>query len=299
MIEDARPRPLPVLWICGPPGVGKTAVSWRIFTDLGRTRTVAYVDIDQLGICYPEPAGDPGRHRLKARNLGALAASVADAGVTCLVVSGVIDPVRGPHAEDIGQVDLTLARLRAAPEVLHQRLTTRNGHEYEEFEAVLRYADELDPSRFADVIIDTTTLTVGEVADRVRQEAGGWPTSVALTAKRDSTVAPGSVRREPVAGGRVLWLIGATVRANRRSGGSSFGRRSDPGRVPPSSISSRSDSSWPPQETLRGGTGGSRASSHRCGRPTGRPAHATWWSSGRATMPPRCTSTGTPSQPAT
>jgi hypothetical protein len=34
-----------------------------------------HVDIDQLSICYPEPASDPGRHRMKARNLHAVIAS--------------------------------------------------------------------------------------------------------------------------------------------------------------------------------------------------------------------------------
>ena len=38
----------------------------------------AYVDIDQLGICYPELRSDPGRYRLKERNLSAVAANFAD-----------------------------------------------------------------------------------------------------------------------------------------------------------------------------------------------------------------------------
>lgn len=198
-----------MMWVSGPPGVGKTAVSWRIFTDLGKDRSVAYVDVDQLGICYPEPADDPGRHRLKARNLGALAASVAQVGVTCLVVSGVVDPIHGPHREEIGDIDLTFARLRAAPEVLRQRLTTRDGHEPEQFDAVQRYADELDVSQFADLTVDTTALALDEVADLLRHQAGGWLSGEDHGTSGDPTVQRSSPVRLPAAGGQVLWLIGA------------------------------------------------------------------------------------------
>ena len=59
---------IPVLWICGPPGVGKTVVAWEIYSKLNRSdASPAYVDVDQLGICYPAPRGDPARHSLKAR----------------------------------------------------------------------------------------------------------------------------------------------------------------------------------------------------------------------------------------
>jgi hypothetical protein len=36
---------IPVLWLCGPPGVGKTAVGWEIFTQLtGAGIPAGYVD---------------------------------------------------------------------------------------------------------------------------------------------------------------------------------------------------------------------------------------------------------------
>ena len=45
---------VPVLWITGPAGVGKSTVSWHLFTELAGfgTRT-AFGDADQLSICYP------------------------------------------------------------------------------------------------------------------------------------------------------------------------------------------------------------------------------------------------------
>ena len=46
---------IPVLWLCGPPGIGKSTVGWEIFTQLTQAGIEAgYVDIDQLGICIPK-----------------------------------------------------------------------------------------------------------------------------------------------------------------------------------------------------------------------------------------------------
>jgi hypothetical protein len=50
-----------VLWLCDPPGVGKTMVGWEIFSHLARAGIEAgYVNVDQPGMCYPEPVSDPG-----------------------------------------------------------------------------------------------------------------------------------------------------------------------------------------------------------------------------------------------
>ena len=62
---------VPFLWLCGPVGVGKSSVGYAIFQQVYRSGTkVAYVDLDQVGLCYPSPADDPHNHRVKAQNLG-------------------------------------------------------------------------------------------------------------------------------------------------------------------------------------------------------------------------------------
>jgi adenylylsulfate kinase-like enzyme len=213
---------IPVLWLCGPPGVGKTAVGWEIFTELTRAGIEAgYVDIDQLGMCYPEPARDPGRYRMKERNAHAVVESFRAAGARCVIVSGVVDPVRGAHAEQIPQAALTVCRLRAEREVLTQRFVGRGG-QASLVQDVLLESGALDASDFADTCVDIGTLPVAEVARLVRTRCDGWP----VLARRDRSSVPGrSVRAhrdrwpgaaEPdgraatTADGPILWLCGVT-----------------------------------------------------------------------------------------
>ena len=49
-----------VAWQYGAPGVGKSTAAWQLYSDLTDSRvSCAYVDIDQLGMCYPAPLHDP------------------------------------------------------------------------------------------------------------------------------------------------------------------------------------------------------------------------------------------------
>lgn len=80
-----------LLRLAGSPGVGKSAVGWAAAERIGaQGLPVAYVDIDQLGACYPAPADDPYRWQLKERALGLLAEHYLHAGVARLIVSGVV-----------------------------------------------------------------------------------------------------------------------------------------------------------------------------------------------------------------
>ncbi|MFY1692309.1 hypothetical protein [Plantactinospora sp. WMMB782] len=206
---------LPVLWLYGPPAVGKTTVAWTLFTELSHRIPTAYVDLDQLGICYappspdnwaPEPASDPGRHRRQARNLNLLAANVRAAGARCLVASGVVHAVRGVEADLLPQAAVTCCRLRAEPPELRRRLAGRGGAGDEAVEEVLAYAAELDRNHPADRCVDTTGRDVAEVLKLVRGETGGWP------ARSGTATAP--VRpfpRYPAGPGEILWLCGATA----------------------------------------------------------------------------------------
>jgi hypothetical protein len=166
---------IPVLWLCGPPGAGKSTVGWEIFAQLTQGGTGAsYVDIDQLGMCYPEPGPDPGRHRMKAQNLGAVVANFRAAGARCVIVSGVVDPGYGVHADMIPEAALTICRLRAGRDELKQRFLSRGG-QAGLLEEVLSEAGAMDASGFADVCVDTSGLPVAEATRLVRERVAGWP----------------------------------------------------------------------------------------------------------------------------
>jgi hypothetical protein len=168
---------VPVLWLYGASGVGKTTVTWELFVQLAREGVpTGYVDIDQLGMCYapptphhwaPEPAPDPGRHRLKARTLDAVVANFWDAGARCVVVPGVTDPVRGVETDLVPHARLTTCRLRAEPADLGRRLAAR-GRPTDDLAEEIAYGDALDRAFATDPCVDTTGLTVAEVVDRVR-----------------------------------------------------------------------------------------------------------------------------------
>ncbi len=134
----------PVLWLCGPPGVGKSTVAWKIFTDLLCSGiNSGFVDVDQLGICYPEPPADPGRHRMQLENLAAVVDTYRSAGARCVIVSGVVDAEHGVDHDQLRDITLTLCRLRSDRIELTRRLAVRGEVQYD-LDAVWREAEALD-----------------------------------------------------------------------------------------------------------------------------------------------------------
>jgi broad-specificity NMP kinase len=197
---------LSVLWLYGPPGVGKTTVAWEFCEQLWRDGVrAAYVDIDQLGMCFgpptsenwsPEPADDPDRHRLKTLNLDAVAANARDAGAACLVVCGVIDAEHGVDLALLPNVALTTVRLRAETEALRQRLDAR-ARPGQDFDGIAAYAEALE--RCDGPCVDTTGLSVDEVRQQICKHVGDWP--------GDSMAVRGAIA-EPELVGRILRVSG-------------------------------------------------------------------------------------------
>ncbi|MFC7535153.1 AAA family ATPase [Actinoplanes sp. GCM10030250] len=184
----------PVLWLSGAPGAGKTTVAWALYRELTREGLeVGYVDIDQINMCYPEPANDPGRFRLAENNLAAVVAGFRTAGARAVIVSGCADPGRDSPA--LPNIALTRCGLRADPEVLHRRLVARRADPAFIAAAMTAPADQAGPS------VDTTGLTVDEVVAEVRNRTAGW---------MDRTGPAQETERRTPADGPILWVCGPT-----------------------------------------------------------------------------------------
>jgi hypothetical protein len=184
--------------------VGKTSVGFELFDQLSRVGIAsAYVDLDQIGLCYPTPGDDPNHHRLKSRNLGEVWSGFRAAGARCLVISGLVDNVEEVrrHRDMLDGADLTVCRLRVGADELRARIATR-GSLLHLTDAAVANAVELDRTAFADMVLDTANLAIAEVAARVRRS--GWPGRLPL---REASAPPRLSARpsDPVP---VLWLCG-------------------------------------------------------------------------------------------
>jgi adenylylsulfate kinase-like enzyme len=170
---------VPVLWLCGPPGVGKTTVSWQLFAELSQAGVqVAFADADQLGMCFPAPPEDPNCAQLKARNVGALIPNYAAASAKCVILSGSIDPLAGVRRELMPDAAVTVVRLRADHDEVVRRFLGRDEH-WEDLDQIIHEirdeAEGMDESVFADVCIETTAVPASKVPDLVRESCHEWP----------------------------------------------------------------------------------------------------------------------------
>jgi len=174
-VQLGAPR-LPVLWLCGPAGTGKTTVAWQLFTELADVGVrVAFADTDQLGMCPSALPGDFEGARIKAQNLGSMLPSYRAAGAQCLIASGVIDPVGGVPVDLFPGAVITTCRLRADIDEVVRRLIVRDGPSDDVLQGIRDEAAALDQSTFADACVETTNVPVHEVAGLVRAACTVWP----------------------------------------------------------------------------------------------------------------------------
>jgi hypothetical protein len=180
-----------MLWLCGADAAGKSTVGWEIYDRLiGSGTAAAYLDIDYLGFCTPQPGGDPTW--LVERNLAAMWATFAEAGAGCLIAAGVVVTRQQwqRYVAAIPDARATLCRLRVTPPTQAGRITRRgvleagDGGVSDEMLAGLdayaqrsaQFAAKLDADDFADFTVDTDGVPIRTVADRVQAGlvANGW-----------------------------------------------------------------------------------------------------------------------------
>jgi hypothetical protein len=117
-------RPGEIIWLCGPAGIGKSAVGWAVYRRLRAAgRRAAFVDLDQVGFRRPASWGN---HRLKAANLAALWDNYAADGAHCLVTVGPVTPAAvATYRAALPAATFTLVRLTATPRTLADRVWAR------------------------------------------------------------------------------------------------------------------------------------------------------------------------------
>ena len=157
-----------ILWLYGPPAVGKSVTAWEVLTQVASTgRATGYVDIDQLGMSHCDESVDPGAHRLKAEALAAVADAFSRHGASILVVSGVLDlGLMGFYSDVLAPFRPGFVRLRVDEPVLRRRLESR-GIYAEAWAEVADDARSLDRSLVGHPVIDTGIASPAEVAARI------------------------------------------------------------------------------------------------------------------------------------
>lgn len=203
----ARPMAdIPLLWLIGTAGSGKTSTAWSLFSQLADEGVkVAFVDGDQVGMAYPARPGDPDEDQVKARGLGAVWPGFRAAGAQCLIVSGIVEDAAtvADYAAQVPDTAMTLVELRVGSAELRDRLIGR-GAEYL-IEPALALAAQLEREPLTEHRVETGGRSVEAVVKLVRGRLGDWPGATAGSVEAFDI--PGPVESGPLP---MAWICGAT-----------------------------------------------------------------------------------------
>ena len=160
---------LPLLWLTGPSGVGKSTVGWALQQRLSRAGiTAAFIDADQLRNTSGVEAGEDD---FIAEGLLALEPRFRAAGARLLIVAGIMDDeahfARLLPGASRGQV--RVVHLGVTDETLVDRVE-RRGWNVELAAESVAYAHGFDAT-WADRSIDTTHLSAEQVVDSLLELA--------------------------------------------------------------------------------------------------------------------------------
>jgi hypothetical protein len=178
--------PVPILWLVGSVGTGKSDTSYHVFSRLFRAGTrTARLDLDDVGMCHPAPEDDPDNHRVKADAMAATWSVYQANGATCFVVSGGVNTVDEIelHKRRIPDAQWTVVRLRISADERRRRTEARGrllGQDAQTIEWFIEGGIEdeaaLEASAaLADFTIDTDGLNQQQVVDEILRLTA-WPT---------------------------------------------------------------------------------------------------------------------------
>jgi DNA polymerase III delta prime subunit len=166
---------LPVVWLHGPPGVGKSSAAWALFEHRAWSGSrCGYVDIDQLSMVLPRWTEGRATARLTAANLATVIDAHRAAGAELMIVSGILLPSDVPIMRSaLAGRALCLVELRSELAELRRRVGRRDGS-VEDFAEIEQHVARLNADPFADIVVDTTTRSPAEVADAVSDAVTDW-----------------------------------------------------------------------------------------------------------------------------
>lgn len=157
-----------ILWLTGPAGVGKSTVAWHVFS-AAAGEDLGYVDVDQVGMLYPDDETDEYGYALKNAAIKAIAPNYTAAGANRLLVSGVVDPREAAVADRLGPSEARHCLLTVDDDVLHRRVLERGWDVIDADKAVAEQA-ALASAGFADTVLDTTNEPIAAVGRQVLTE---------------------------------------------------------------------------------------------------------------------------------
>jgi predicted kinase len=170
-------RPIPVLVVTGPIGVGKTTVSQQLGSLLSaREIPHTVIDMDWLRDTWPQPADDRFNARLGFRNLADVARNSRAAGSGRFVIADVVESRRdhGRYREAIPGASVTVVRLTVDTAENRARIARRaNGDDDPwEVERAAELVRIMEDNDVADLIIDTTGRPPGAIAREIATHLG-------------------------------------------------------------------------------------------------------------------------------
>lgn len=167
---------VPILFITGTVGVGKTSVAGEVSEQLDKAGVAhAFVDIDSLRWCYPRPPHDRFRTELAMKNLAAVWRNFQAAGATYLVLADVLesrDELERYRAAVPG-AEFLVVRLRAEPHTLASRVQTRelgSGLEWHR-QRTAELAEQMDRSQVEDMLVDTEGKSIMTIAREILERS--------------------------------------------------------------------------------------------------------------------------------
>lgn len=172
-------KPVPLLIVTGPVGVGKTSVGYAISESFDSASVAhAFVDVDGLTRFFPRPEDDPYATSLATKNLAAVWSNFQAAGATCLIVADVIE-----SCDDLDRIRsavdgaaILLVRLFASDLTLERRLRGRESDSnlgwYLRRAKVL--SEEMHEAGLEDLLVDTDGKSIDEITREILDRTG-WP----------------------------------------------------------------------------------------------------------------------------